>query len=183
MRTPVSNAALLMTELPLDFTRLYRESVEQVWRVISRLGVRAADVEDAVQDVFIIAHRRLDTLREDVRPAAWLSAIAVKVAHDYRRRDSRKPAVPLEPAKQLPDGAARPDEVAARRDALDFAMRLLDQLVPEQRDVFVLAELEQLTAPEIAVATSAPLNTVYSRLRLARARFNELVAAQESDHE
>jgi RNA polymerase sigma-70 factor (ECF subfamily) len=62
-------------------------------------------------------------------------------------------------------------------------MRLLDQLSPDQRDVFVLAELEQLTAPEIAVATSTPLNTVYSRLRLARARFNELVAAQESAHE
>ncbi len=179
----MSNAALLMTDLPHDFTRLYRESVDQVWRVISRLGVRPSDVEDAVQDVFIIAHRKLDTLRDDVRPAAWLSAIAVKVAHDYRRRDTRKPAVPLEPAKHVPDAAERPDEVAVRRDALDFALRLLDQLVPEQRDVFVLAELEQLTAPEIAVATSTPLNTVYSRLRLARARFNELVAAQESGHE
>lgn len=176
-------AALAMTETSLDFTTLYRERVAQVWRVIRRLGVRAADVEDAVQDVFIVAHRRIETLRPEVSPGAWLSGIALRVAHDYRRRETRKPSAPLEPAKSVPDDAARPDELAAHRDALDYALRLLEQLPPEQRDVFVLVELEQLSAPEVAEATSTALNTVYSRLRLARARFNELVAAQESTHE
>jgi RNA polymerase sigma-70 factor, ECF subfamily len=177
----VSGIALLMTEAPVDFVRLYRDHVNQVWRVVSRLGVRAADVEDAVQDVFIVAHRRFDSLSGS--PTAWLTGIALRVAHDYRRRDVRKPSTPLEPAEGVADPAARPDELAVRRDAFGYAMRLLEGLPTEQREVFVLAELEQLSAPEISEATSTPLNTVYSRLRLARLRFNALVAAQENEHE
>ena len=177
----MSSVALLMAGASPDFVRLYREHVDVVWRVISRLGVRSADVEDAVQDVFIVAHRRLSTL--NAPPASWLTGIAVKVAHDYRRRDARKPSSPLEPAKNEPDRAKLPDELAEQRDSLEYALRLLDRMPSEQRDVFVLAELEQLTAPEIAAVTSVPVNTVYSRLRLARARFNELVAEQEPHHE
>lgn len=178
----VSGLALLMTESSTDFVQLYREHVTRVWRVVSRLGVQPADVEDAVQDVFIVAHRRLDSL-DAAAASAWLTGIAVRVAHDYRRRDVRKPASRLEPEQQVADGRKGPDELVVQRDALDYALRLLEALPAEQRDVFVLAELEQLTAPEIAEATSTPVNTVYSRLRLARARFNELVAAQENDHE
>lgn len=177
----MSSIALLMTGASPDFVRLYREHVGVVWRVIARLGVRSADVEDAVQDVFVVAHRRLATL--NAPPATWLTGIAVKVAHDYRRRDVRKPSSSLEPAKNEPDGAKWPDEIAEQRDALDHALRLLDRMPADQRDVFVLAELEQLTAPEIAAATQVPVNTVYSRLRLARARFNELVTEQESKDE
>lgn len=171
------SVALALTR-PLDFTQLYRAEVGRVWRVISRLGVAARDLEDAVQDVFVVAHKKLDTLRDDVAPGLWLTGIAVKVAHDYRRRTQRKPESPLESARQLPDLGIAPDELAARRDAMGVALRLLEELDPPQREVFVLAELEQLTAPEIAELTSTPLNTVYSRLRLARARFNELAARE-----
>lgn len=178
----VSGLALLMTASSCDFQQLYREHVNRVWRVVSRLGVRPGDVEDAVQDVFVVAHRRLATL-DPSAASSWFTGIAVRVAHDYRRRDVRKPASSLEAEVELRDRGARPDELVAQRDALDYALQLLERMPAEQRDVFVLAELEQLTAPEIADATSVPINTVYSRLRLARARFNELVAAQEKDHE
>lgn len=173
----MSSAALAMPQdgAPLEFEQLYRSGVERVWRVVSRLGVPRAELEDAVQDVFIVAHRKLSTLRADVPPELWLTGIAVKVAHDYRRRVQRKPTEPLAPAVNLADAAPRPDEAAVQRDALDFALRLLEHLDPEQREVFVLAELEQLTAPQIATATGAPVNTVYSRLRLARGRFNALL--------
>lgn len=172
------SVALVVNTLPVDFARLYRAEVRRVWRVVSRLGVHPGDVEDAVQDVFIVAHKKLDSLRPEVAAGLWLTGIAVKVAHDYRRRAQRKPTGPLEPASQLPDAGAAPDELAARRDAMGLAMRLLDQLDPSQREVFVLAEFEQHTAPEIAELTGSPLNTVYSRLRLGRARFNELVAKE-----
>ncbi|MBL8916348.1 MAG: sigma-70 family RNA polymerase sigma factor [Archangium sp.] len=157
------------------FEELYRSGVERVWRVVSRLGVPSAELEDAVQDVFIVAHRKLSQLRADVPAELWLTGIAVKVAHDYRRRVQRKPTEPLAPAVKVADGAAAPDEVAVKRDALAFALKLLEQLEPEQREVFVLAEFEQLSAPQIATATGAPVNTVYSRLRLARGRFNALL--------
>lgn len=171
------SVALVMSS-PVDFTRLYRAEVGRVWRVVTRLGVQPGEVEDAVQDVFIVAHRKLDSLRPGVAPGLWLTGIAVKVAHDYRRRAKRKPTGPLEPATRVADLGIAPDELAARRDAMGLALRLLDQLEPTQREVFVLAEFEQLSAPEIAELMSSPLNTVYSRLRLARARFNELVALE-----
>jgi RNA polymerase sigma-70 factor (ECF subfamily) len=172
------SVALVLNTLPIDFTRLYREEVGRVWRVVTRLGVLPGDVEDAVQDVFIVAHKKLDTLRPEVAPGLWLTGIAVKVAHDHRRRAKRKPTGPIEPASQVADAGIAPDELAARRDAMGLALRLLDQLDPLQREVFVLAEFEQHSAPEIAELTGSPLNTVYSRLRLGRARFNELVARE-----
>lgn len=173
----MSSAALAMPHAApvVAFDELYRSGVQRVWRVVSRLGVASAELEDAVQDVFIIAHRKLSQLRADVPPELWLTGIAVKVAHDYRRRVQRKPTEPLAPAVKVADVATAPDEVAVQRDALAFALRILEALEPEQREVFVLAEFEQMTAPEIATATGAPINTVYSRLRLARGRFNELL--------
>src|SRR3982750_1325568 len=74
-----------------DFAGLYEGTVDVAWRVLARLGVHSAELEDAVQDVFVIAHRRLATLRSDVKPATWVGGIALRVAHDYRRRTARKP--------------------------------------------------------------------------------------------
>lgn len=180
----VSSIALtVMNAESVDFVALYRDGVERVWRLLSRLGIRSADVEDAVQDVFVVAHRRLDSLKPNVAPAAWLAGIAVRVAHDYRRSALRKPTESIEAAADVIDGAVAPDELAMRRDVVGFTLRLLDNMDPAQRDIFVLTEFEQLSAPEIAAAMSIPLNTVYSRLRLARARFNELVAGQETVHD
>ncbi|MFZ5440898.1 MAG: RNA polymerase sigma factor [Myxococcota bacterium] len=171
-----------MTSERIDFQALYRRGVARVWRVVRRLGVAPSELEDAVQDVFIVAHRRLGTLRPEVAPEAWLTGIAVRVARDYRRRRVRKPSAE-EPSPRLVSDASAPDELAERRDALEIALRLLDQLPDEQRAVFVLAEFEQHSAPEIAEMTSTGVNTVYSRLRLARARFDELVSQLESADE
>jgi RNA polymerase sigma-70 factor (ECF subfamily) len=165
---------------PAGFGALYDETMDTAWRVLSRLGVPHFELEDAVQDVFIIAHRRLGSLRPDVRPTTWVAGIAVRVAHDYRRRGIRKPSEPLEQhASTLEDVRARPDDAAARSQAADLLQQMLDRLDPPQREVFVLAELEQWSAPEIAAATGAPVNTVYSRLRLARAAINALAAQLE----
>lgn len=161
---------------PVDFSRLYDETVDVAWRVLARLGVRTAELEDAVQDVFIIAHRRRADFRGQSRASTWVTGIAVRVAHDYRRRVARKPTEPLEPhAPSLEDQRRAPDEALSHSQAAAVLARLLERLEPTQREVFVLAELEQYSAPEIAQLTGAPLNTVYSRLRLARARFDGLV--------
>ncbi len=161
-----------------DFAALYDETVHLTWRMLVRLGVAATDVEDAVQDVFVIAHRRLATLRPDIKTTTWVGGIAVRVAHDYRRRAQRKPVEALEPyAATLEDLRARPDDAAVRSQAADLVQRMLEQLEATQREVYVLAELERWSAAEIAAHTGAQLNTVYSRLRLARARMAELVLA------
>lgn len=174
-------AALPLTEpraRRLSFPALYDDHVDVAWRVLARLGVASANLEDAVQDVFVIAHRQLAGFRGESKASTWVTGIAVRVAHDYRRRAERKPSEPLEPhARWLLDEGPTPDELVARAEDTDTLQRMLMGLEATQREVFVLAELEQLSAPEISELTGAPVNTVYSRLRLARARFNQLADA------
>lgn len=54
--------------------------------------------------------------------------------------------------------------------------QLLDQLEDEKREVFVLAELEQLSAPEMAASLGVNVNTLYARVRAARAAFEQAVS-------
>ena len=69
------------------------------------------------------------------------------------------------------DAAPGPHEIATQAEAVRLVDQLLEALDDEKREVFVLAELEQMTAPEIAAALAIPVNTVYSRLRMAREEF------------
>lgn len=164
---------------PIDFETLYDENAELAFRVLGGMGVRADELDDALQDVFVVAHRRLPEFRGDSKPSTWVSGIAVRVAHDYRRRHSRKPSEPLEPhAHGLVATGDQPDTSLMRAQALSSVQAFLDQLSAPQREVFVLAELEQQSAPEIAESLQVPLNTIYSRLRLARAHFEAWVQAR-----
>lgn len=161
------------------FDALYDATVDFAWRVLVRLGVPTSQIEDAVQDVYLVVHRRRDAMPPGVEPKAWVAGIAIKVAHDYRRRLHRKaPGVSLEAAAHVADAGAHadPSALTTQRQAKELVLALLEQLEEEQRTVFVLAELEELTAPQIADITGVGVNTVYSRLRLARARFDAAVA-------
>jgi RNA polymerase sigma-70 factor (ECF subfamily) len=164
-----------------SFEALYGQYFDFVWRSLRRLGVGPALVEDAAQDTFMILHRRLGDLRPDASPKAFLFGIALRVAHDYRRTARRKGADRLDL-----DGAmskdAGPFERAAKAEAVRAVERFLESLDEDKRAVFVLAELEGMTAPEISDALSVNLNTVYSRLRLARERFVAFLALEGPGH-
>jgi RNA polymerase sigma-70 factor (ECF subfamily) len=152
-----------------SFQALYNQHFDFVWRSLRRLGVRPASVEDAVQDTFIVVHRRLADLRPDASAKAFLFAIALRVAHDYRRSAQRKPAERLD-EDALVASDAGPFECIAKAEAARMLERFLNTLDDDRRAVFASADLEGLTAPEISTALSVPLNTVYSRLRSARER-------------
>ncbi|MCU0696356.1 MAG: RNA polymerase sigma factor [Myxococcaceae bacterium] len=161
----------------LDFDALYHAHVATTWRVLQRLGVPERHLEDATQDTFIIAHRQLPTFRGGSTLKTWLHGIAVRVAKDYRRRETRKGGwEPLSPG--LEDGGRSPHDAAEGRQALDLVLELLDGLDEAQRTVFVLVEFEGLTAPEVAEVTESNVNTVSTRLRAARQKFNALVEAK-----
>ncbi len=157
------------------FDALYEAHVDGVWRLLQRFGVPEAGLEDAVQDVFLVAHRRLAEFRGESSLKTWLGGISVRVAKDVRRGLARKGG-----QEQLDEAMAQPgpqlEERVGQREALAQVLRLLEELDEEQREVFVLAEFEGLTAPEISEATGVNLNTIYTRLRTARQRFNALVA-------
>ena len=154
---------------PLVFEAIYGEHFRGVWRTLRRLGVADAQLDDAAQDVFVVVHRRLgDFDGRSLR--GWLYAIAVRVASDYRREAERRQVVPL--AESIADASPGPGRASELNEAVRLLHALLAQLDIDKRTVFVLAELEQLTVPEIAEALGANLNTIYSRQRAARAQFD-----------
>lgn len=151
----------------LDLTSLYEAHARQVWRTLLRLGAPAAQVEDLVQETFLIAHQRLSSFEARSAPTTWLIGIAVKVAANARRAKVNRPPAPSAPPVSSPGPAA--DDELERRRALYALNLMLSQLPEEQREVLVLCDLEQLSAPEVAEVLKVSVNTVYSRLRLGRA--------------
>jgi RNA polymerase sigma-70 factor (ECF subfamily) len=142
-----------------------------VWRSVRRFGVPEADVDDATQEVFVVAARRLDSILPE-RERAFLVGTAVRVASTFRRSARRRPE---EPAEELAETAAlqlSPEEMSELSSARPHLQRILDSMSLEQRAVFVLSELEEISAPAIAELLSIPVGTVHSRLRGAREIFD-----------
>jgi RNA polymerase sigma-70 factor (ECF subfamily) len=166
----------------MSFDRLYEDHVDFVWRAACRLGIDGVDADDVAQEVFFIAHRRLREFAGRSSAKTWLFRILYHVVQHHFRGRARKhrhllPAsVALDPDR-LPDAsAAGPAESAEQAEALRVLDRLLRQLEEGRRAVFVLAEIEQMTAAEIAEAVGIKVNTVYSRLRVARQEFASALA-------
>jgi RNA polymerase sigma-70 factor (ECF subfamily) len=149
-----------------SFSDVYAAHVAFVWRIARALGVPAATVEDAVQDVFVVVHRKLPAFEARAAITTWLFAITRRIAANYRRR--REPTTPL---VEDPAGTADTFAHVSRAHAAALVAMILDDLDDDQRIVFALVELEQLSVPEVASMLDLNLNTAYSRLRLARRAF------------
>lgn len=150
-----------------EVARLFREHGAMVERALRRSGVADADLADARQEVFIVVHRRLAEFEARSSVTTWLYGIAYRVACDFRRRAARRHAR----ASTLGDDpAANADDALAieQREALQCALRAIDRLAPERREVFVLHELCELPMREVAVRVRCPLKTAFSRLYAAR---------------
>jgi RNA polymerase sigma-70 factor, ECF subfamily len=137
-----------------------------IFRVLRRFGVPDVALDDAVQDVFLVACRRYEQFEGRSSTRTWLYGIARKVARDYRRTRTRglSETADVETLRASRDPASITESIEAAR-LLDCALEGMSEAL---REVYVLLELEELTAPEIAVLMGLPLNTVYSRVRLAR---------------
>jgi RNA polymerase sigma-70 factor (ECF subfamily) len=160
------------------FQDVYAEHVDAVWRSLRSLGVPDASVEDAVQDVFLVVHRRLAEFAGRSALRTWLFGIVLHVARNHRRRERRKGGcAPLE--VDVADAGPGPHEEAVTSEAFELLARLLEELDEAKREVFVLGELSQMTAPEIAEALGIPVNTVYSRQRAARLELAAAVARHQ----
>lgn len=162
-----------------EFAELYLRFHDGIRRTLGCLGVPTAAIDDAVQEVFVVVHRRLDDPARIESIRGWMYGIARRVAWRHHRtagRIARKLAAVEAPV----DDGSTPERDLERREAIAFMQGFLDGLDPDQREVFVLAEIEGLSAPEIATVVEGKLNTVYSRLRLARARFEQALARQHA---
>jgi len=153
---------------------IYREHFEFVWRSLRRLGAPEHALDDATQDVFLVAARRLDEFEGRSTVRTWLFGIAMRVVRTQRRTSWRHQRKVEALAAASPD-SPRGDPMA-QRDAQRLLLSLLDQLDDDKRAVYVLAELEGMTAVEIAEGLGANVNTIYTRLRAARQQLRAAAA-------
>jgi len=147
---------------------IYAAYCHYVWRCVRRMGVAPEHVEDVVQDVFLVVSERLGEFEGRASLKTWIYAITFRVAAEDRRRRHRE-ARP-KPMAWDPATPSAADEQLGARELAGRLQHLLGTLDLEQRAVFVLIELEQMSGPETAQILGIKLNTVYSRLRLARRR-------------
>jgi RNA polymerase sigma-70 factor, ECF subfamily len=167
------SAARLRSAHDERLAALFREHADFVWRVVKRLGVPEADAEDAVQEVFLVVARRLADYEERGALRPWLVAIARQVAqHTERARFRRERKVRELSADPR---SLDPHRVLEQNQAIAFVNEFIAGLDPDHALVFSLAELEGMTAPEIAASLQLKLNTVYSRLRRVRQSFEARV--------
>ncbi len=166
--------------VPERFEAIYLEHHAFVGRCVLRLGVDPAGVEDARQDVFLTAFRRLHTYAGHASIRAWLAGIARRVAWRHRRTRQRHERRVDALGSVAPELISLDDWVRTReaRAVLDAFIEALD---PPKREAFVLCELEGLSAREAATATGVNAATLYSRLRVARSSFASMCASLEDD--
>jgi RNA polymerase sigma-70 factor (ECF subfamily) len=156
------------------FRELVQRHFDFVWRSARRLGVPAADVDDAAQEVFLVAARKLDDVSEQ-HERAFLFGTAVRIASTRRRSARRRPEELDAGADERPAVELDPEELAELKRARPLLQEILDDMSVELRAVFILAEIEELPVREIAEALGLPQGTVSSRLRTAREKFHAAV--------
>jgi RNA polymerase sigma-70 factor (ECF subfamily) len=163
-----------VSALPLDVARIHDEHADFVWRSLQRLGVRSADLEDQLQEVFIVVHRKLAHFDHSARLSTWLFAICLRVAASHRRRaHHRREELGLETSGNVgASDALDPENALARQQAIARLEAVLGSLGLERRVVFVMFEIEGIQAGTIAETLGIPVGTVYSRLSTARSEFN-----------
>jgi RNA polymerase sigma-70 factor (ECF subfamily) len=154
--------------------------MDQVWRQLRAMGVHVDWLDDATQEVFLIAFRKRESFDGQAKLSTWLYAITYRVGCNYRRKARR------ESGDELLEGAhasqqLNPEQSLAERRAAAMVQRFCDRLSKKLRDVFVLCLLEGLPARDVAELLGTTENTVYSRVRLVREAFRIELQRQETD--
>lgn len=160
---------------------VYERHADFAWRTLRRLGVPEAEAGDALQDVFLIVHNKLGSFEGRSSLTTWLFTICRSVARERRQRTQRERGrlhdVSVDETIDLRADVARAAEHNERLIQLEGLLRQLDV---EQRNVFILFEIEKLTGEEISEMLAIPLGTVYSRLQLAKKAFRQALVREEA---
>jgi len=157
-----------------NFSTIFARDLGYVWTSLRRLGVPNRDLEDLSHDVFFRVYQRFEDYEPERPFRPWLFGFCFRVASDYRRRFANQREVlgaELEPIDPSPDALDR----LVQAEATSLAQFVLQSLELERRAVFVMHEIDGCPIPEVANTLGIPLNTAYSRLRLAREQFAEVL--------
>ena len=168
------------------FDTVYHDYFDFVWAGARRLGVSTAALDDVVQEIFMVIHAKLHTVRQPQSLRSWIYGVVRRTVSDHHRaqrtRDASTGAYAL--VTELQNYAPRtPSDIKERNDQAALLYSVLDEIDWPKREVFMLVELEQMTVPEVVEALEIPLNTAYSRLRAARMEFEEILARRAARRE
>ena len=155
---------------PVEFEQLYAVYFEFTWRVLRHLGVPAAGMDDAVQEVWLVVHQRLGHFEGRSTLKTWLFGIALNVMRNQRRADERRLRQLQEP-EPARDHPLDPETEHLGREAWQRVQRFLTTLDEERRAIFICSLLEHLPAQQTAEATGVDVTTVYQRVRSLRHAF------------
>src|SRR5262249_42577056 len=148
---------------------IFRDHGRFVFRLIRRLGVPDADVDDVFQEVFVVVHRKLPEFEPHGSLRSWVYGICVRRVSNYRRRHRGRHELPPEATiEHTATEETTAPEVLDERKARALLESILRGLPEQKREVFVLYVIEELTMQEVADALGCPLKTAYSRLYAAR---------------
>ena len=165
---------------------IYKEYFDFVWSSARHLGATGDAIDDVVQDVFIVIHHKLATLQRPEALRSWIYGIVRRTVSDYRRsrrtRDAAGARLGAEYKSSRPSQPS-PLDMAERNAELELLESVLAELDETKREVFVMVEVLEMTVPEVVQALEIPLNTAYSRLRLARQSFEDALARHEARDE
>jgi RNA polymerase sigma-70 factor, ECF subfamily len=184
----VSEAKRLQVEVPARpavavavdrLSEMFHHHYDFVWRSVRRLGVPPDAVDDAAQEVFVVASRKLESI-EHGKEKAFLFGTAIRVASDTRRAALRRRQSPADEQVELVDSTPALDELVDQKRAREILDDLVNQLPEDTRPIFVLFELEGMTMAKIASYLDLPAGTVASRLRRGRELFAAYVARLEA---
>lgn len=155
-----------------EFRTLFEREISYVLHSLRRLGVREADLQDQTQEVFVVVHALMDDYDRERPLRPWLFGIAYRTASRYRRLARNARELPTDMDEKSPiDDSPLADETMAKQQSMSIVMRAMNEIDLPKRSVFILSEIDGVTMPEIAKTLEIPVNTAYSRLRLAREEF------------
>lgn len=161
----------------------FEQHFSMVWRSMRRLGVPESALDDAVQDVFLVLHRRWADFQHQSSLRTWIYGILLRVASDHTRRARRERARWSPEVPELESSAESPDHLYQQREAAVLLRMALAQLDEKERQMLVLIDLEERSVVEAAEALGINLNTAYSRLRRARQSFEKALRTAQSKRE
>lgn len=157
-------------ELP-PFSEIYQRYFDFVWSSAKHLGIGTESIDDVVQEVFIVIHAKLHTVQQPESLRSWIYGVVRRTVSGHRR-SHKSQGVHSDRLEEAPAPAgSTPLDAAEQNAQLAVLSSLLAEIDEPKREVFFLAELEEMTVPEIAEALEIPINTAYSRLRAARQAF------------
>ena len=165
-----------------SFQSVYRQYFDFVWSTARRLGVEPESMDDVVQEVFIVIHAKLDSLQKPEALRSFIYGVVRRTVSTHRRAKRSRPLTGFAGSvgPEAVSHSPTPLEQTEANAKLQLLAKLLDELDEPKRELFALVELEELTVPEAATLLEIPLNTAYSRLRLAREAFEAALSRHQA---